>query len=1146
MRCPRCSSVNPDAAKFCSVCGGPLQTPRAGEGERRVVTVLFCDVKGSTSLAESMDPEDWGDVMAGAFRALTGPIERYEGTVARVMGDAVLAYFGAPRAHEDDPERAVLAALEMRRDVAVYAARVRAERGIAELPVRIGINTGLAVLGDASGLGIEYTAMGDAVNVAARLQTAAEPGAIVIGESTRRQVEPFFELRPLGPLEVKGRTAPVLAFEVIARRAAAVRTHVPFVGRARELGSLREALADVRSGRGRVVAIAGEAGIGKSRLVDELRSQWSSSGGGPWSEARGQSYGAIQPYHLIRQQLLTACGAVEDESAAAIREKVAQGLARAELEPEAIGVMLTVLGLAPSPAVPGEALREDIARITEALLRRRHRDEPGVNVFDDLHWSDPASTDLLARLLALADELPVLFVVAYRPDRDSPAWRLRQRAETDIPHLWSELHLERLSEDESATLLGELVPADGLPAARRRQLLDKAEGNPLFIEELAAAVADAGSDEVALPESLHALVAARIDRLDEPARHVLQAAAVIGRSFGYRVLRDIVGPDDLDRQLSTLQRVDLVRETGRAPERRFSFRHALTQEAAYRGILQRRRRELHRGVADALMSLYADRLDEFAAEIGGHYADAGDTRAIDHLTHAGERAMRLYALDDAAAYLSRAIELGRATDAKAGALSSAFVALARTHELRGEFPAALDLYDEMERLGREHGAVDLELAAIARRVAILATPTSVRDLERAEREIEAAMPRARERGDRAALVRMHWAQMLALGWRSQVEQARAAGDRGIALARELGDKEMLAFLLNDHSRGWMQSGDSAAGLAEGMEATQLFRELGNSAMLTDALATQAMARFVLGQLDRMVELSDEAYAIADRIGNSWGRAFSLLARCSVELEMGRWGRAVELGGIAMREGEKAGFVSSSVWTRCDLALVHELAGSPRTADQYLAEADEIASERDTDWVAHVAARRAMIAARRGEPVAARALISKAAASTQSAFYQRFGPSLNESIVRLSERDPAGAREAARSGREVHVGNQVRPYTSDFDVVIADASLTLGDLDGADEALARGLAEARAIGSRRSEWDLLLLQARLADARSDPARAQAAVARAAAISATSRAPSSRSASPTPTGRGPTSPACSPPMPPRRGDMGHCMSDTGGIA
>jgi len=472
---------NPETAKFCSACGVPLQTARAVEGERRVVTILFCDVKGSTTLAESMDPEDWGDIMAGAFRALTGPIERYEGTVARVMGDAVLAYFGAPRAHEDDPERAVLAALEMRRDVGEYSARLRAERGISELPVRIGINSGLAVLGDASGTGIEYTAMGDAVNVAARLQTAAEPGAILIGEATRKQVEPFFELRPLGALEVKGRSAPVAAFEVMSRRAAAMRTRVPFVGRERELGALREALTDVRAGRGRILAIAGDAGIGKSRLIDELRAQWSASGGGPWAEARGQSYGAAQPYHLIRQQILSACGAVEDESADAIRAKVARGLADAELEEGAVEVMLAVLGLVPDPAMSGEELRDAIARITEGLVRRRYR-EPGVNVFDDLHWSDPASIDLLARLLPLADELPVLFVVAYRPDRESSGWRLRQRAETELPHLWSEQLLGPLSEEESVTLLDELLPGDLLSSGRRTQLLDKAEGNPLFIE----------------------------------------------------------------------------------------------------------------------------------------------------------------------------------------------------------------------------------------------------------------------------------------------------------------------------------------------------------------------------------------------------------------------------------------------------------------------------------------------------------------------------------------------------------------------------------------------------------------------------------------------------------------------------------------
>ena len=1063
------------------------------------MTVLFCDVKGSTALAESMDPEDWAEIMAGAFRALTAPIERYEGTVARVMGDAVLAYFGAPRAHEDDPERAVLAALEMRRDVGFYAERLRTERGIAELPIRIGINTGLAVFGDASGTGIEYTAMGDAVNVAARLQTAAEPGAIVVGDTTRRQVEPFFELRPLGTLEVKGRSAPVPAFEVLSRRASATRSRVPFVGRREALSVLSEALADVRAGRGRIVAIAGDAGIGKSRLIDELRAQWSASGGGSWAEARGQSYGAAQPYHLIRQQVLSACGASEDEPAATILSKVAGGLADADLGEGAVEVMLAVLGLVTEPAMSGEALREEIGRVTEALVRRRYGDGPGVDVFDDLHWSDPASIDLLMRLLPLADELPVLFVLAYRPDRDSPAWRLRQRAETDLPHLWTEHVLEPLSESESAALLGSLVPSDRLTSERRSQVLAKAEGNPLFIEELARVVEDAGSEDVRLPESVHALVASRIDRLEEPARQALQAAAIIGRTFAYRVLRAVAGLDgQLDRQLSTLQRVDLVRETGREPERRFAFRHALTQEAAYRGILQRRRRELHRSVAETLVELYPDRMDEFAAEIGGHFAEAGDARAVEHLAHAGARAMRLYALDDAIAYLSRALELARGT-VVAGELGPIYIALARSHELKGEFAGALVLYDELERVAKDQGAVDLELAATARRAGILAPPTPVRDLERAERELEVAVPRARERGDRAALARMFWAQMLVLAWRGRNEEARVIGSEGIALAREVGDREILAFLLNDYSRGWIQSGNGAEGIDEGAEAVRLFRELGNRAMLTDALATQAMARFILGEIEAVRRLSDEASAIAEAIGNPWGRSFALFIRIAVELEAGDWGRAIEAGELALSEGLKAGFVASQVWPRSDLALAYELSGARGKADEHLAGAYQTASDRMRDWLPLVIARQSMVAARRGEIALAQRLRAEASGlPNKSAFFEQFGLELPKAVVQLAEGDLDGARDAAREGRAAHAGRGVRPWTADFDVVIADASLRLGDLEAAAEAIERGFGVARAIGSQRVLWELHALAARLADQQGDPERARRARADAATI------------------------------------------------
>ena len=1071
-----------------------------------MVTVLFCDVKGSTTLAETLDPEDWGEVMRGAFGVLTGAVERYEGTVARVMGDAVLAYFGAPKAHEDDPERAALAALEMRRDASAYAERLRDERGIAELAIRIGINTGLAVLGDGTGTGIEYTAMGDAVNVAARLQSAASPGAIVVGGGTRKQLEAFFELRPLGSLEVKGRTAAVPAFELLGRRAAAQRATLPIVGRERELAILREAVADVRSGRGRIIALVGDGGVGKSRLIDEVRAAWAASGGGPWSEARGQSYGSGQPYHLLRQQILSACGAIEDEPAASMRAKVEAGLARADLEPDSVAAMLVMLGMSDGAALTGEALRTEIARISEALVRRRFRDEPGVNVFDDVHWSDPTSVDLLLKLFALADELPVLFIVAFRPDRQSPAWRLRQQAETEFPHLWTEVALDRLSDGESETLLGELVPGATLPESLRRRILEKAEGNPLFLEEIVRALVDArafvresdgtwrvgeSAAEIPVPESVHTLIAARIDRLDEPARQTLQAASVIGRTFGYRVLQRVAEQNgQLDKQLSTLQRLELVREVGRDPERRFAFRHPLTQDAAYQTILQRRRRDLHRKVGETLAELYADRPDEYAGEIGVHFAEAGDPRAVEFLGRAGDRAMRLYAVEDAVAHYTRALELARKTDADDGVLSPLFSAKGRAHELIGRFDQALATYEEMERVARERGDVPMELQALARRVIVHSAPTSVRDLPKARELLEGALPRARELGDTATLARLGWGELMVASWSGRNDDARAAGARAAALARKAGDRELLAFVLNDLTRGLMQQGryDSA----DQGEATSLFRELGNLAMLTDTLGTTAMGRLTGGDYDGALAAAHEGRELADRIGNPWAKAFSGFARGYVHFDRGEWGTAIEVWEDAIRWGEKAGFVVVRIGPRSDLATLYRLAGAPEKAEEHLRAARELAERATPDQIDWVVSAELRAAVARADVAEARRI--QAATPTRPLPFLAFvnsviGQAVAELELADGRIDAALALVATHEAEHTASGGHTKAFEADWDLLAARAHIARGDLDAADVALARGVERANALGARRVLWPLYRVWADVAEARGDAALAR---------------------------------------------------------
>ncbi len=596
-----------------AVVSGRAGTRRGVEGERRIVTVLFCDVAGSTAMAEQLDPEEWTEVMNEAFEFLIAPVQRYEGTVARLMGDAILAFFGAPTAHEEDPQRAVMAGLEIVEGIEPFRESIKQDYGL-DFDVRVGINTGPVVVGDvgtqAAG---EYTAMGDAVNVASRMEQTAERGTVQISESTYALVSPLFDLDPIGSIEVKGKTEPVLSYRVTGRKAQPGRLRgieglsSPVIGRSAETETLRTILDEVREGRGHVVSLMGEAGLGKSRLIEETRQSWQDASPSlTWTETRGVSYDSSRPYGLFLQQLRQICGAEEGDSADVIREKIATN---GDLQPEAQSLLARALELlstaGPGPdetQLEGQAVKNEIfdvvLRFWQAVLNER----PGVVVFDDIHWADPASVELLVHLLQLSEEAPVLFLCALRPERQSAGWKIKQAAEADYPHRYTELMLSPLSDDDSDALVNNLLAVADMPDELRRLILGKADGNPFFVEEIVRTLIDSGAvvqddtgmrwrattrvDSIDIPSSLQALLVSRFDRLEEEARKTLQLASVIGRSFYYQVLELVSDTATaLDRQLSTLQRVELIREGARVPDLEYAFRHELTRDAAYHSIL---------------------------------------------------------------------------------------------------------------------------------------------------------------------------------------------------------------------------------------------------------------------------------------------------------------------------------------------------------------------------------------------------------------------------------------------------------------------------------------------------------------------------------------------------------------------------------
>jgi len=581
------STVADDArlTRLAAAAPAPLAKKMRGAhlaGERKIVSALFADVVGSTSLAEKMDAEDWTALMNRAFDRLSPSIYKFEGTIARLMGDALLAFFGAPVTHEDDPLRAVRAALDMLTVAKEFAQGVQAQYHF-DFQIRVGINTGLVVVGEVgSDLKYEYTAMGDAVNLAARMQTAARPGTALISENTYRYIMPAVDANDLGPIEVKGKAEPVRVYEVKGLKAEPGRMRgvagleSPMVGRDAELDVLTRLSSGVREGKGHAVVIDGEPGLGKSRLIAEWKGGESHKDAAAgmaanaklqFSEGHCLSYGQGLAYHLLIDVLRSLVGvtpaAGETEARNALQARCDQlfGADALEVYPylaHLLSLHLEGAALERVQALDPQALQSlylsSVRRLMLALAAR----QPQALILDDIHWADPSSTDLFIKLLPLSGEAPILFCFVTRPDRDAPGWRLVTSArETLGAGGFTEISLNPLSDSDSRLLVSNLLEIEALPDHIRTIILQKAEGNPFFVEEVIRMLMDRGAlvkkdgawaagkeiETVEIPDNLQGLLLARIDRMPEDVKRTLRVASVIGRQFSVRVLEQVLGQE---------------------------------------------------------------------------------------------------------------------------------------------------------------------------------------------------------------------------------------------------------------------------------------------------------------------------------------------------------------------------------------------------------------------------------------------------------------------------------------------------------------------------------------------------------------------------------------------------------------------------
>jgi class 3 adenylate cyclase len=644
--------------------------------EMRPITALFADIVGSTGLGERLGPDEVKALVGECVTRMSRAVEEFGGVIQAYMGDGICAYFGIPAAHEDDPERAARAALRIIGVASGYAAEVEAAWGIEGFSVRVGVNSGPAAVGVVGAEDAQTVALGDTTNVAARLQSAAEPGTIAVGPGTASRLAERFVLEPLGEVTVKGRTEPVTASRLVGPRPATEPPpRTPLFGRDPELARLEEANADLRAGRGQVLIVVGDAGLGKTRMLGELRGLAGEDA--TWLEGRCVSYGAGSPYAPFVEQLRTWLGIVEDDAELAVRTKLrarASALLGAAGEPTLpyLGLLLSVrLDQDMEHALLSLSADELAVRIQDAFVAWAEAlaaSRPLVLAVDDLHWCDPTTRRLAERLLPLTDRSAVMLAVALRPDTTSEGWGFRLAAQTGFAHRLTELPLSPLSPDASAALIEALVPSGLLSAEIKERLVAKAEGNPLYVEELLRALLEAGGDRrrtwtitpttaAELPPALEALLVARIDRLEPGARRFAQVAAVVGREFPVAVVATVAGGGDADRDVAELLRAEIVRELRRFPDLECTFRHGLLQEAALSTLTPGAQRQLYGEVGHAMEDRLAgqdDRLEQLAFYF---YRSDETQKALDYLDRAADHAVAVEAPEHAEQLWNRARRL---------------------------------------------------------------------------------------------------------------------------------------------------------------------------------------------------------------------------------------------------------------------------------------------------------------------------------------------------------------------------------------------------------------------------------------------------------------------------------------------------------
>ncbi|HTP06709.1 MAG TPA: tetratricopeptide repeat protein [Anaerolineae bacterium] len=916
---------------------------QTASGEHRLIGVLFANFLGATELIERSghaDPIGLAEQLNQYFIQMQSAIARYDGVINKIdlydHGDKILALFGAPIAHEDDAERTVRAALDMQ--------ATEKDAGAMFISQSIGVNTGVVFAGDmGSNERREYTVMGDDVNLAARLMSAAPQNELLLSETIQRKVSAFFELANRGTVKVKGKAHPVPIFSIVGRRAQPEPVRgirglsSPLVGRERETHIMREIALDLQNGRGGIVSIIGEAGLGKSRLVNELHAEQVDFN---WLEGHCLSYTQNVSYSAFIEVMRGALSLFESDSDAERWAKLRHAID--ELLPGDLGddvlpylahfLNLPLEGnLAERVAyLEGEALQRQVIRAVAVFVEKLAQQKPLVLMFDDLHWADSASLTLLERLLALPDRAPLLIGLLYRPDRSHGCWALGQTAARNYPHRYTEITLKPLdvTTGEDLQMVRHLLSIAAVPETLA-QIIARAEGNPFYIEEIIRALIDAQAivqrdqqwhisealNLEAVPDSLQGIIMARIDRLLDEARRALQVASVVGRSFRYQVLHWLATAAalaHLDIDLADLQRAELVREQTRVPELEYGFAQAMFREVAYESLLVRDRRTYHRLVGQQLEEVYSAQREDVYELLAHHYSLSDDqAKALQYLIKAGDKTRSAYANKEALNFYRQAEaladELGSDDDKAAIAEGLGDVAyhIGEYDEALLRFTQALRFRHDPRRLAdlhRRNGAVYEKrgeyvqaLTSVMLGMSLL-TPDQVQTVElarllslqcRVHRQ-QSQFEEAIEAGEKALAIvedstyyrdsaQAHNELGQTYEWSSQPENAIQQYQQGLRTLERIGDDYGAAKIYNNLAISYYQTDldISASYFERSLSAMQRFGDVWGE---STAYQNLGIVQYARSNYAEAIQYYERSMAMKERLGDNLG-----LADCQINL-----------------------------------------------------------------------------------------------------------------------------------------------------------------------------------------------------------------------------------------------------------------------